>query len=150
MGRRFLLVGLSLFGALDVAQAQGPGRVVGRVTSAEGNRPVAGATVLLVGTAVGTLTDTAGRFTLANVPAGNRRIQARRLGFVSASQTVSVTGGQAATVEFSLVTSPIQLEEIRTTGYGTQEARTVTGAVATVSAEKIKDIPTSDPMKAIQ
>lgn len=149
MGRRFLLA-LSLFAASATAQAQGPGRVVGRVTTAEGNRPVIGAAVILVGSSLGAITDTAGRFTLANIPAGSRRLQARRIGFVSANQQVNVPSGQAVTVEFSLVSSPIQLEEVKTVGFGTQEARTVTGAVATVSAEKIKDIATSDPMKAIQ
>ncbi|MEO7456526.1 MAG: TonB-dependent receptor plug domain-containing protein, partial [Gemmatimonadaceae bacterium] len=118
--------------------------------SAEGNRPVFGAAVVLAGTSLGTVTDTAGRFILANVPAGTRRVQARRIGYISANLTVTVSSGEAATAEFSLVASPIQLEEIRTVGFGTQEARTVTGAVATISADKIKDIPTSDPMKAIQ
>ncbi|MDB4892238.1 MAG: TonB-dependent outer membrane protein SusC/RagA, partial [Gemmatimonadetes bacterium] len=86
----------------------------------------------------------------ANVAAGTRRIQARRIGFVSATQSVNVISGQPTSSDFALVVSPIQLEEIKTVGFGTQEARTVTGAVATVSSEKIKDIPTSDPMKAIQ
>src|SRR6185295_9811525 len=35
-------------------------------------------------------------------------------------------------------------------GYGEQDRRTVTGAVATVSAEKLRDIPTENPMKALQ
>ncbi|MDB4893025.1 MAG: hypothetical protein JWL61_4880, partial [Gemmatimonadetes bacterium] len=106
MGRRFLLVVLSLFAASAAAQAQGPGRIVGRVLSAEGNRPVGGATVVIVGTSVGTVTDTAGRYTLANVAAGTRRIQARRIGFVSATQSVNVISGQPTSSDFALVVSP--------------------------------------------
>ena len=150
MGRRILLAVLALLAVPSIARAQANGRIVGRVISTEGNRPVAGATVLIVGTARGAVTDSSGRYTLADVPAGARRVQARRIGFISGTQSVTVAAGQASTLDFSLVSSPIQLEEIKTVGYGVQEARTVTGAVSTVSAEKLKDIPTSDPMKALQ
>lgn len=150
MGRRIMLAVLALFAAGSVANAQGNGRIVGRVASADNGRPLPAVTVLLVGTARGTLTDSAGRFTLSDVPPGVRRIQARRIGYVSLTQSVTVATNQAVTVTFNLVASPIQLEEVTVVGYGTQEARAVTGAVSTVSNEKIKDIATADPMKAIQ
>ncbi|GAC1478679.1 MAG: TonB-dependent receptor [Gemmatimonadaceae bacterium] len=136
--------------AASVAQAQGSGRIAGRVVGADGARPLPSATVILVGTARATATDTAGRFTLTDIPAGVRRVQVRRLGFLSATHTVTVVAGETTTADFELVASPIQLQEIKTVGYGTQESRTVTGAVATVTAEKLKDVPTADPMKALQ
>jgi TonB-linked SusC/RagA family outer membrane protein len=152
MARKVVLLILALSTAAAGAQAQAPapGRIVGRVTTAEGDRPLPAATVILVGSTRGTTTDSAGRYTLSNVPAGSHRIQARRIGFVSATLPVVVAPGGAATANFSLVSSPIQLQEVQTVGYGTQQARTVTGAVASVSAEKLKDIPTADPMKALQ
>ncbi|MES2179867.1 MAG: SusC/RagA family TonB-linked outer membrane protein [Gemmatimonadota bacterium] len=150
MGRRILLAVLTLFAATSAAQAQGTGRIVGQVTSAEGNRPIPLVTIVIVGTTRGAITDSLGRYTLADVPAGTRRIQTRRVGMVSNTQSVTVTAGQAATLNFSLVASPIQLTEIKTVGYGAQEARAVTAAVTTVTAEKLRDIPTQDPMKALQ
>ncbi|MEO8622116.1 MAG: SusC/RagA family TonB-linked outer membrane protein [bacterium] len=149
MGRWRMLAVLALFGAAPLAHAQGTGRIVGRVTTAEGDRPLVAATVVIVGTTRGAITDSSGRFTLADVPSGTRRVQARRIGYVSATLPVTVSSGQV-TLNFSLTASPIQLEEVRTVGFGTQEARKVTGAVATVSAEKLKDVPTSDPMKSMQ
>jgi TonB-linked SusC/RagA family outer membrane protein len=142
-----LLLGLLM---ADVASAQVAGRIVGRVVTTEGAQPIPGVTVVIVGTTRGAITDSAGQYLLANVPAGAQRLQARRVGFVSATQPVTVASGQVAQANFSLTASPVTLQEVRTVGYGTQEARTVTGAVANVSAEKIKDIPTSDPAKAIQ
>jgi TonB-linked SusC/RagA family outer membrane protein len=150
MGRTVLLLLLALAAVASTADAQGNGRIIGRVVSAGGGTPLPGATVVIVGTARGAVTDSAGRFTLADVPAGQRRIQARRIGFLSATQTVTVASDQSVTADFSLVASPIVLQEVKTVGYGTQAARTITGAVSTVTADKLKDIPTSDPMKALQ
>lgn len=150
MARTVPLLLLALAVATTTAEAQGTGRIVGRVTAAEGARPLPLATVVIVGTTRAALTDADGRFTIADVAAGEHRVQARRIGYVSATQPVTVAPSQTASVAFSLLASPVQLQEIKTVGYGTQEARTVTGAVATVHAEQIKDIPTSDPAKALQ
>jgi TonB-linked SusC/RagA family outer membrane protein len=152
MARKVVLLVIALVSASTIvrAQAPAPGRVVGRVATTDGNRPIPGVTVVVIGAGRGAVTDSAGRYTVANVPAGPRRVQARRIGFISVTQPVTVPAGDAATLNFSLVSSPIELQEIKTVGYGTQEARTVTGAVASVSAEKLKDIPTADPAKAIQ
>src|SRR6185295_4658499 len=52
--------------------------------------------------------------------------------------------------DFSLSQSALLLQSLVVVGYGTQEKREVTGAVASVTAEQLRDIPTSDPMKALQ
>jgi iron complex outermembrane receptor protein len=96
MGRRILLAMLALFAVPCIASAQGTGRIVGRVVSAEGNRPVAGATVVVVGSTRGAITDSAGRYSLTDLTVGIRRVQARRIGFISATQTVTVPANSAA------------------------------------------------------
>jgi len=150
MGRRIILAMCFSLAAASTALAQSGGTVTGRVTSADGAAPVPGATVILLGTTRGAVTDSAGRFRLAGIPAGAHRFEARRIGFLYSDQSVTVVAGQAVVANFALATSPITLEAVKTVGYGTQEARTVTGAVATVSAENIKQIATSDPAKALQ
>lgn len=149
MGRRILLAILTLFAATSVAQAQATGRIVGRV-SAESGRPVAGASVMIVGLNRGAIADTAGRFTIAEVPVGAQRVTARLIGYESKTLAVTVVGGQAATLNFLMTSAPAQLNPIVVVGYGTEERRTVAAAVSTVQAEQLKDIPTSDPMKALQ
>src|SRR4051794_34122682 len=101
MGRRIFYFLLALLAPAAVASAQAAGRIVGRVTNAEGGAPIVGATVTVVGTTRGALTDSAGRFTLADVPAGARRVQARRIGWISATQSVTVSAGEAVTTTFS-------------------------------------------------
>jgi TonB-linked SusC/RagA family outer membrane protein len=150
MGRRIILAMCFSFAAASTALAQSGGIVTGRVTSADGAAPIPGATVILLGTTRGAVTDTAGRFRLAGLPAGEHRFEARRIGFLSSDQSITVVAGQAVVANFTLASSPITLESVKTVGYGTQEARTVTGAVATVTSQNITQIATSDPAKALQ
>src|SRR3954470_12700179 len=112
MGRRFVLAMWFTMAAATSALAQGAGSVTGRGTSAEGARPVSGVAVVLAGTTRAAITDSAGRFTLAGLQAGPRRLEARRIGFVSSVQTVTVVAGQSTPISFSLVTSPIELEAV--------------------------------------
>jgi TonB-linked SusC/RagA family outer membrane protein len=150
MGRRIILAMCISLVAASTALAQSGGTVTGRVTSADGAAPIPGARVILLGTTRGAVTDSAGRFRIASVPAGAHRLEARRIGFLSVDQSVTVVANQAVVANFALANSPITLEAVTTVGYGTQESRTVSGAVSTVNAEAITQIATSDPAKALQ
>ena len=57
----FLFIGIGLM----IAQTS---RVTGLVTSEEDGQPVVGASILVNGTTLGTITDIDGKFTIANVP----------------------------------------------------------------------------------
>ena len=98
MGRRILLAVLALFATAAVATAQTGGRIVGKVTSTDG-RPLPSINVSVSGMNRGAVTDTAGRFTIANVPTGAHNVQARGIGFGSSTTTVQVVAGQTATRE---------------------------------------------------
>jgi TonB-linked SusC/RagA family outer membrane protein len=141
---------LYLLGASSVALAQGGGRITGRVTSTEGARPLQGVTVIVEGTNRAGLSDSAGRYVLTEVPAGDRRVNARRLGLTSASQTVTVVAGQVVTADFSLASSAVQLEGVVTVGYGTQSRREVSGAISSIKPEDIRQVVTSNPLDAIK
>jgi TonB-linked SusC/RagA family outer membrane protein len=149
MGRRILLAVLSLFATAAVATAQTGGRIAGKVTAAEG-RPLLGINISVSGMNRGAVSDTAGRFTIANVPAGTHTVQARGIGFASSATTASVVDGQTASVNFSLTEAATTLTPMVVTGYGEQERRVVTGAFGTVTSQQLQDIPTNDPLKALQ
>src|SRR5215510_13494553 len=149
MGRRILFATLTLVASAAVAAAQTGGRIAGRVSSTDG-RSLPGIQVSVTGAGRGAISDTAGRFQINDVAPGARTVVARGIGFAQGTQAVAVVANQTATADFSLTPTPAMLNPIVTVGYGEQERRSVTGAVGTVSAEKLKDIPTSDPMKALQ
>ena len=150
MLRRISLSILILVLGSSAALAQGGGRITGRVTSAEGGRSLQGVTVVVEGVNRAAITDTAGRYSLADVPAGVHRVTARRLGLASGTQQVTVAAGQAATADFTLASSAVQLEGVVTVGYGTQSRRDVSGAISSIKPDDIRQVVSANPLDAIK
>jgi TonB-linked SusC/RagA family outer membrane protein len=141
---------LILLGCSSVALAQGGGRITGRVTSTEGGRPLPGVAVTVEGVNRSALSDTAGRYLLLDVPTGARRVHARRLGVASGTQQVTVAAGEVAVADFALASSAVRLEGLVTVGYGTQSRRDVSGAIASIKPEDIRQVVSANPLDAIK
>jgi TonB-linked SusC/RagA family outer membrane protein len=112
--------------------------ITGRVVDSASSRPLAGAQIQVVGTPLGAMTNEAGRFTIAGVPAGTHTVRATLLGFGPQSRTVTVADGQSVTIDFVLRRQAVELEQVVTVGYGTQTARNVTGSVANVNMSRVE------------
>lgn len=129
--------------AARAAQGQAPtGRVTGVVTDSAGGRPLSNVEVVVVGTGTQVLsaarTDQAGRYTLANVAAGDARIRARLLGYAPKDRVVSVTAGGTATADFALTMRSIQLDQVVVTGTGgAVERRAVGNVIETIDAASV-------------
>jgi hypothetical protein len=94
--------------------------------------------VTLVGTSSGALTAANGEYTITNVPAGQRTVRARRLGFNPQDKTVTVTAGQGSTQDFVLGQSATQLEQLVVTGTaGAAEKRTVGNSITQLDVADI-------------
>ncbi len=132
------------------ARAQAPtGTVTGRVTGA-GDRPLAGARVSVVGTAVVGTTREDGRFTLARVPAGARRLRVALIGYAPREVDVAVAAGQPASVDVALQASAISLSEVVVVGYGTQRRADVTGAVSSVNTQQLQQTAVNSLEQGLQ
>jgi TonB-linked SusC/RagA family outer membrane protein len=94
------------------AAAQGTGSISGRVIDQASQLPVLGAQVVVVGSQRGAQTDQEGRYTITGVPAGSHQVRARRVGYGSTVQAVTVTDGGTATAEFTLATTATRLQEV--------------------------------------
>lgn len=66
-------------------------RITGQVLS-EMQKPLAGASVFVSNTTIGTLTDVDGKFTLTNLPAGNTRIAISFVGYKTTTATINPAG----------------------------------------------------------
>ena len=120
------------------AAAQTTGTITGSVTGDAG-QPLQGANIRAGNLTA--LTNTEGRFTISGVQPGQHEVRANMLGYGEGVQSVTVAAGQTATVNFALVSEALELEGIVAVGYGTQRRESLTGSVATVTADELAEIP---------
>ena len=126
------------------AEAQGGATITGRVVSADSSLPVAGAVVAEESGSPTTTTDAEGRFRLASVPAGNRTLIIRRLGFALERREVSVLSTDVLELEVRLRPAPAELADITVIGTRRdlderrRQLAEIPGSVALVSAEAIR------------
>lgn len=90
------------------------GSVSGTVTDESGNG-LPGANLVLGGISLGAATDSDGAYTINNVPAGTYSITATYIGYESASQSVTVSSGDAV-VNFSLAVDAVAMGDVLVTG----------------------------------
>jgi iron complex outermembrane receptor protein len=133
------------------AQAQpSTGTIAGRVVESTSQQPLSNVTIAVDGTQLGTLTREDGGYTITGVPAGTHTVRARRIGFSTQDQSVTVSAGQTATANFTLTAVAASLSEVVVTGYGTQRREAITGSVSTVDAEVANVGVVANPNQLIQ
>ena len=142
-----LATGLPIAGSLLTplaAQAQASQTVSGLVLGADG-AGIPGVNVVVKGTSTGTVTDASGSYSLAAAP--GTTLVFSFVGFLS--QEVPV--GRDATIgTVTLSTDNKALEEVVVVGYGTQRAEAVTGSVASISGETLREVPSANISQALQ
>jgi len=114
--RGLLAAALCAGGGVTAAHAQQTGRVAGTVTDAATGQPLAGAQVSIAGTQIRAITNEQGSYALANVPAGTVQVQATMIGYSMATGSGTVADGGTATVNLSLQTATLLLDQLVVTG----------------------------------
>jgi TonB-dependent starch-binding outer membrane protein SusC len=113
------------------------GSVAGQVTDKATQQPIVGAQVLIFGTSLQALTNREGRYTIARVPAGRYQMQARLLGYASATVPVTVAA-ETATANFAMTAAAVSLDVVTVSATGQEQTkREVGNAVAVVDAAKV-------------
>lgn len=126
------------------------GRIAGRVSDATSGEPLVGASVQVIGTDRGSLTDADGRFVITNVPAGSHTVRVTLIGYEQTEQQVEVAAGGAAEANFQLMQAAIALDEIVAVAYGTQRSTELTSAVTAVGGEELSERPARNIESALQ
>ncbi|MBP5366325.1 MAG: TonB-dependent receptor [Bacteroidales bacterium] len=134
-----LACAMTLFSLSVFAQAH---QVSGVVTD-ETNQTVPGVAVMIKGTSTGTVTDMDGKYTIQ--AADGDVLVFSFIGYSNQEQTVS-----GSTVNANMEPEAINLNEIVAVGYGVQKKSDLTGAVASVNSDDIKNLSTTDAASALQ
>ncbi len=121
-----------------------PHLISGTVKDDKGN-PVAGASVVLQNSTLGTSTNTEGYFEL-NVPDNADSLVISVIGFEE--MHVSITGKKSLSISLHRQ-DKANMNEVVVVGYGTQKRSTLTGAVSTVSGKALTDLPVSNLSSAL-
>ncbi len=136
--KKILILLTFSFGVSGYAQ-----RVTGTIS--DNNGPLAGANVVIKGTATGTTADFDGNYVLENVPSESSLIFSY-IGYTSKEVPVNNKG----VVNITLQEDFQNLDEVVVVAYGTSTKKDITGAVGVVSGEDLAKFPTSTVDQALQ
>ena len=128
----FCLVLGGLLAASASMRASAAVPVRGVVTDAADGEPLIGVAVSVKGTLTGTVTDDDGSYFL-EVPDENAVLVYSIIGYVEHEEQVMSRG----VIDVSMLVDAIMMDEIVVVGYGTQKRSDVTGAVASISKERL-------------
>ena len=131
-----------LFIGIGLVNAQTQ-KVTGLVTAEEDGLPVVGASVMVRGTQIGTVTDMDGKFVLPNVPSSAKTLMISYIGM----KTAEVAVGKNLVIV--LKADNEVLEEVMVVAYGTAKKSAFTGAAAVIKSDEIGKIQTSNPANAL-
>ena len=141
MEKRLTMFFAALFLMIGTALAQT--KVNGTVISQDDNEPVIGASVLVVGTQVGTVTDANGQFSLT-VPAGKSTLRITYVGM----EPIEVSA--RPNMRILLTSDQKALDEVIVVAYGTQKKASFTGAASTIKSDKIEKLQVSNLSNAFE
>ena len=119
-------------------------KVSGRVMDAK-NSPMAGVNVVEKGTTNGMLTGNDGTYSLV-VASRSSILVFSFIGY----QTSEVTVGNQTTLNVTIQETTTGLNEVVVIGYGTQRKEAVTGSVASIGGEALRDIPATNFTQSMQ
>jgi len=112
--------------------------ITGRVVSGDDNMGIPFANVMARGTTVGVVSDINGNYSI-EAPAGATHLEFSFMGFRTEVREI----GDLRTIDVMLGLDAIGLSEVVVVGYGTQRRSHLTGSVARVGEDVLRDAPVS-------
>ena len=142
-------VGLLLFFPL-IASAQSTGVVQGTVTDGQ-ERPLPGANVAVQGLQRGAATQADGSYRIDGLAPGEYTLRVSLVGFAAKTATVTIEAGETATLNFTMSSDPMNLDEVVVTGQGSEVSRRAIGTnMDVISAEDLQETPTTSIDQLLQ
>jgi TonB-linked SusC/RagA family outer membrane protein len=127
----------------EISQSKQSKKITGKVVDKEG-LPIPGATIVVKGKTVGTITDNDGNFSLL-VPEDSEILLISFVGYVS--QEIVITGQTNLNIQMQEAT--LDVEEVVIVGYGVQKKESVVGAITQIGNDALMKAGTPDVTNAI-
>lgn len=118
--------------------------ITGVVKDSATGQPLTGVTIKIKGENVGTITDAQGKFSL-EVPDG-AVLEVSYLGYNS----IAIPVEEKSNFQISLAATATGLNQLVVVGYGVQKKKDLTGAIATIPQERLKQLPNNNYYQALQ
>lgn len=119
-------------------------KVSGTVTDSN-KEPLIGVTVLVSGSKTGTITDFDGKYSI-QVPNSKSTIVFSYIGY----KTITKETGNQSTINVVMTEDAKEMDEVVVVAYGTQKKSHLTGAVASLKAEGLDEVPVARVDQALQ
>jgi TonB-linked SusC/RagA family outer membrane protein len=118
---------------------QSPVKLVGIVTDEQGEI-IIGASVVVEGTSIATITDINGNF-IINLPATAANTVRVRVSYIGYKEEVTVVRNGTTSVKIVLAEDVQMLEEVQVVAYGAQKKVSITGAISSIKGEDLLKSP---------
>ena len=135
---------ICLFLSIFTLSSFGQQSVTGKITSSEDSQGIPGVSVAVKGTTKGATSDANGNYKI--VADAKAKLTFSAIGFVS--QEVEV--GSRTVIDLKMVIDIQSLSEVVVVGYGTQKKSQMTGAISSISAKDIAELPVTNARQALQ
>lgn len=133
--------------------AQGTGTIQGKVMDSQTKETLIGATVRVMGTSTGTITDIDGGYVLKMSEPGSYTLLVSYVGYSNAEKQVTLSAGQQVNVDFELSADLIGLDQIVVTGVVNQKSALESSInVSTMRPKAVEEfgaVTTAEIFKAI-
>ncbi|MEO5685296.1 MAG: TonB-dependent receptor [Chitinophagaceae bacterium] len=136
---------LTILIAIQLSLSAQTRQFTGKVTDDTGT-PLAGVSVLVKGAKTGVQTTTDGSFTIPVTGAAKASLVFSYTGF----KIVTIAADGTSAISVKLEKDVSSLEDVVVVGYSTVRRKDLTGAVSSVSAKQLKDVPLSSAAEALQ
>lgn len=117
------------------ANAQAQNATLSGTLTDENKEGLIGASILIVGTSLGTVTDFEGNFTITEIPPGTYPVKFSYIGYKPKTDTITLTAGATKTISKALDADVLMLNEAVVVGYGAISSGDLTGSTKVVKDE---------------
>lgn len=158
--KKFVLLIILVFASNQIANAQKTGIISGKITEAETNFSLPGATIKLEGINKYTYSNQNGEFEFLNIPEGNYQVEITYIGYEKQTQEVKVEAGKNTNIKFVFLPASNELENVVVIGdrlRGQAKAlnkqksnQNITNVISSDQTGRFPDANIGDALKRVQ